>query len=222
MLGLQPLLILPYIPALEERSRILFLHVPMSWVGFLAFVITLWYSVLFLRTNNRDHDSVAAASAGIGVLFCSLAYITGALWAKFNWGKFFNWDTREFSVLILLLLYGAYFALRSSIPQADRRARVSGVYAIVSCIAALFLMFIVPRITESLHPGSQGDVNAGPIISTQADAINLTKAWIFSVSLGAFTMLYFLMLNLRLRLEGVEQAIIEQSSRAEIHRAMNT
>ncbi|MFM8178303.1 MAG: cytochrome c biogenesis protein [Candidatus Kapaibacterium sp.] len=210
VLGTKPLLILPYIPALEERSRIMFLHVPMSWVGFLAFIVTLWYSVSYLRRENPDHDLMAAASAGIGLLFCSLAYVTGALWAKFNWGKFFNWDMREFSVLVLLLIYGAYFVLRSSMPESARRSRISGVYAIVSCVAALFLLFIVPRMTESLHPGSQSDTNAGPILSTQADAINITKAYIFSLSLAAFTLLYFWMLNLSIRLRSAENAMRER------------
>lgn len=212
VLGSRPLLFLPYIPALEERSRIMFLHVPMSWVGFLAFIVTLWYSVLYLRREQADHDLMAASSAGIGLLFCSLAYVTGALWAKFNWGKFFNWDMREFSVLVLLLMYGAYFALRSSIPQPARRARISGVYAIISCVAALFLLFIVPRMTQSLHPGSQSDTNAGPILSTQADAINITKSYIFSLSLGAFTLLYFWMLNLGIRIRKAEEAVRERMS----------
>lgn len=207
VLGAKPTLFLPYIPALEERSRIMFLHVPMSWVGFLAFLITLCYSVAYLKNEREENDMIAAASAGIGLLFCSLAYVTGALWAKFNWGKFFNWDMREFSVLVLLLLYGAYFALRSSIPHPSRRARISGVYAIVSCIAALFLLFIIPRMTQSLHPGSQNDTNAGPILSTQADAINITKAYIFSLSLSAFTLLYFWMLNLRIRIQRAENTI---------------
>jgi heme exporter protein C len=209
ILGSQPALFLPYIPALEERSRIMFLHVPMSWVGFLAFIVTLWYSVLYLRNQRYEHDVIAASSAGIGLLFCTLAYVTGALWAKFNWGKFFNWDMREFSVLVLLLMYGAYFALRSSIPNRDRRARISGVYAIVSCVAALFLLFIVPRMTQSLHPGSQSDTNAGPILSTQADAINITKAYIFSLSLAAFTLVYFRLLSLRIRLQHAEESVKE-------------
>ncbi len=207
--GSRPSIILPYIPALEERSRIIYFHVPMSWVGFLAFVVTLVYSIRYLRRADFLDETIAASSAGIGTLFCALAYVTGAVWARFNWGHFFNWDTKEFSVLILLLIYAAYFALRSSIDDPERRARLSSVYAIVSCVAALFLLFIVPRITESLHPGSKGDVNSGPLLSTQADAINTTKAIIFSTSLSAFTLLYFWILSLRVRIEVVGQRVLK-------------
>ncbi len=208
VLGTKPLIMLPYIPALEERSRVMFFHVPMSWVGFLAFIMTLIYSVRYLRSGNMLWETKAASSAAIGTLFCVLAYVTGALWAKFNWGKFFNWDTRELSVLILLLIYGAYFALRSSINEEERRARLASVYAIVACVAALFLMFIVPRMTESLHPGSRDDSNAGPILSPQADAINTTKAMIFSLSLSSFTLLYFWLLSM-----GVRISILDQRAR---------
>ncbi len=205
VLGGTPAIMLPYIPALEERSRVMFFHVPMSWVGFLAFFMTLIYSVQYLRTGVMLWETKAASSAAIGTLFCVLAYITGALWAKFNWGKFFNWDTRELSVLILLLIYGAYFALRSSIPEQERKARLASVYSIVACVAAVFLIFIVPRITESLHPGSRDDTNAGPILSAQADSINLTKAIIFSLSLSGFTLLYFWLLSLGVRISILDQ-----------------
>ncbi len=203
--GARPAIMLPYIPALEERSRVMFFHVPMSWVAFLAFFIALMYSFRFLRSSDLIWETKAANSAAIGTLFCVLAYVTGAVWAKFNWGHFFNWDSREISILILLLIYGAYFALRSSIAEPDRRARLSSVYAIVACVAALFLMFIVSRITQSLHPGSSDDSNSGPILSPQQDTIDLTKAMIFSLSLSGFTLLYFWLLSIGVRISLLDQ-----------------
>lgn len=212
VVAISPLISLPYIPALEERARIMYFHVPMSWVAFLAYIVTLVYSVLYLRKSNPDYEIKAVVSAGIGTLFCILAYVTGALWAKFNWGKFFNWDTRELSVLVLLLIYSAYFVLRGSIPDLQKRAKLSSVYAIIACISALFLLFILPRITEGLHPGSQDDVNSGPVLSTQENSLNLTKAMIFSLSLSGFTLVYFWLLSIGVRLSFAERLILQHKN----------
>lgn len=197
----------PYILTLEERARIMYFHVPMSWVAMLAYAVTLMCSIWYLRTGKMEYEMKAASSAAIGTLFCVLAYVTGALWAKFNWGKFFNGDNREISVLVLLLIYGAYFALRASVEGEERRARLTSVYAIVACIAAVFLLFIVPRITQGLHPGSPGSENSGPIVSAKPDAVSNTIALIFSLSLTGFTMLYFWVLNLLIRFRIVEEKI---------------
>ncbi|GIV54228.1 MAG: hypothetical protein KatS3mg039_0746 [Candidatus Kapaibacterium sp.] len=189
-----PWIMLPYIPGLGERARILFFHVPAAWTGFLAYVITMLYSLRYLRTSREEDDAVAVASASIGTLFTILAYISGAIWAKFNWGHFFNWDTRELSVLLLLAIYIAYFVLRANI-RSDAQKRVAATYAIVAAVAALFLIFIVPRITTSLHPGSRDDTNIGPILSPEQDTLDTTKAAIFSIMLAGFTLLYSWMLN---------------------------
>jgi len=212
VLGAKPALWLPYIPALEERARIMYFHVPMSWVAFLAYIVTLVCSVQYLRTGKIDWEIQAASSAAVGTLFCALAYITGSIWAKFNWGKFYSGDPREISVLILLLIYGAYFVLRGSVDNEERRARLTSVYAILGCVAAMFLMFIVPRIMQGLHPGSSDDKNIGPLASMDKDAIDLTKAFIFSLSLGGFTLLYFWLLNIGIRLHFIEERIVSNNS----------
>ncbi|MBL7998297.1 MAG: cytochrome c biogenesis protein CcsA [Candidatus Kapabacteria bacterium] len=201
--GGEPLFALPLIPQLEERARIMYFHVPMSWVAVVAYIVTLVCSILYVRTDTMKWDMIAVSSASVGTLFCALAYITGAIWAKFDWGSFFNWDKKELSVLLLLLIYGAYFALRGSIDSPERRARQSSVYAIVACVAAVFLVFILPRITDSLHPGSANSDSAGPLLSAQSDSIAFTKALVFSLSLSGFTMLYFWMLNLNIRVAAI-------------------
>lgn len=212
IVGAKPAIWLPYIPALEERARIMYFHVPMSWVAFLAYFVTLICSIQYLRTKNLDWEIQAASSAAIGTLFCALAYITGSVWAKFNWGKFYSGDPREISVLILLLIYGAYFVLRGSVDGNERRARLTSVYAILGCVAAMFLMFIVPRIMQGLHPGSSDDKNIGPLASMDKDAIDLTKAVIFSMSLGGFTLLYFWLLNLGIRLRMIEEKVLHHEA----------
>ncbi|MCX7930682.1 MAG: cytochrome c biogenesis protein [Chlorobi bacterium] len=190
-----PHITLPHIPALGEKARILFFHVPCAWIGFFAYLVTMIFSIRYLLSKNTIDDILAVSSATIGTLFTALAYISGAIWAKFNWGHFFNWDTRELSVLLLLAIYTAYFVLRNNV-HASSAKRIAAVYAIVAATTAVFLVFIVPRITFSLHPGSRDDTNIGPLLTPEQDALDATKAAVFSLMLAGFTLLYTWLLNI--------------------------
>jgi len=182
----------PVIPGLEDKARILFFHVPMSWTAVVAFIISMISAIRYLVRKNGNDDIVSAASAGLGLLFCVLATVTGSLWAKFNWGSFWNWDPRETSIAILLLIYGAYFALRSAIDGEEKRAMLCAVYAILAGVTMPFFIFIVPRIVASLHPE--------PIVNSQGKIhMNPTMLTVFLASLAGFTALYFWMLRLRIR-----------------------
>jgi len=101
---------IPRIPALGDKARVLFFHVPMAWVTFIAFMTSMFYGIQYLRKKDIIYDFKASSAAGIGLMFCILATITGSVWAKFNWGSFWNWDPRETSINVLLLIYGEYFA----------------------------------------------------------------------------------------------------------------
>lgn len=130
---------IPNIPALGDKARVLYFHVPMSWISVVAFVMSLWYAVRFLKSKEISYDIKSFSAAQLGFLFCILATATGSLWAKFNWGSFWNWDPRQTSIFILLLIYGAYFALRSAIDAEEQKARLSSVYAIIAGITMPFL-----------------------------------------------------------------------------------
>ncbi len=187
----------PIIPGLEDKARILFFHVPMSWTAVVAFIVAMVYAVRYLIKRNLRDDIISSASAGLGLLFCILATITGSLWAKFNWGSYWNWDPRETSIFILLLIYGAYFALRSAVESDEKRATLSAVYAILAGLTVPFFIFIVPRIVASLHPE--------PIVNAQGKIhMNPTMLVVFLSSLAGFTALFFWMLNLKVRLLKVE------------------
>ncbi|HZV11683.1 MAG TPA: cytochrome c biogenesis protein CcsA, partial [Candidatus Kapabacteria bacterium] len=122
LVSVNPLFTFPLITGLDERARIMFYHVPMSWIATVAFFVSMIYGIIYLRKRNPDDDTKSAAAAGLGLLFCLLATITGSIWARFNWGSFWNWDPRETSIFILLLVYGAYFSLRSAIDTTEKRA----------------------------------------------------------------------------------------------------
>jgi len=194
-----PFFTLPYIIGLAERARIIFFHVPMSWVAVVAYLLSMIFAIRFLTTRNLNHDITSSAVASVGTLYAILATSTGAVWAKFNWGSFWNWDPRETSIFLLLMVYAAYFLLRSAISDPYKRARLSSAYSIVAFVTVPFLVFVLPRLMPGLHPGSADDSNIGPLLSPKSDAINITKQYIFGWSLFSFTLVFFWLTNLKIR-----------------------
>lgn len=180
-------------PVAWPLFRIMIFHVPVAWVAALAFLTSTIYSVQTLRTRDPLADIKAASAAELGLIFGILATITGSIWAKFEWGSYWNWDPRETSILILLLIYAAYFALRSALPESESRARISAVYAIAAFVTVPFLVFIVPRVVDSLHPA--------PIVD-QRGKMQMDKELlvVFMGSLVCFTGLYFWILDLKVAL----------------------
>ncbi|HPC84357.1 MAG TPA: cytochrome c biogenesis protein [Thermoanaerobaculaceae bacterium] len=135
-----------------DSFRIVFFHVPQAWVAVLAFCVNLVASIRYLRTRSALDDSRAGAAARLGLLFALLATITGSIFAKLEWGMFWNWDPRETSILVLLLVYAAYFALRQAVADEERRASLAAAYAVFAFVTMPFLVFVVPRVYASLHP----------------------------------------------------------------------
>lgn len=199
-----PLLTLPLIPGLEERARNLYFHVPSAWLSQLAWFIAFFYAILSIRKRRPEDEIRATAAAAVGALFCVLATVTGAVWARFNWGVFWNWDPRQISIFVVLVIYGAYFALRSALSNDEQRSRLSAAYLVLMLLPVVFFIFVFPRITEGLHPGSQGDGNAGPLLSADPDALNPMKQIIFALSFFSFTLLFFWMMNITARVSMLE------------------
>ncbi|MFZ4591961.1 MAG: cytochrome c biogenesis protein [Ignavibacteria bacterium] len=186
---------IPVIPGLYDKARIIYLHVPLSWIAFLSFFLSMINSVQYLRKKDLVYDIRSNSAAEVGFLFTILATITGSLWAKFNWGSYWNWDPRETSIFILLLIYGAYFSLRSAIDNYEQKAKLASVYAIIAFVTVPFFIFIMPRIVESLHPAdtivdSRGKITMNPVMLS-----------IFLFSLFSFTLLFFWILNVKIRME---------------------
>lgn len=195
-----PVLTMPYITGLAERARIIFFHVPMSWVATVAYLVAMIFGIRYLRTRNLDYDHASMSMIAVATLYGILATITGAVWARFNWGMFWNWDPKQTAIFLVLLIYGAYFLLRSSVQDPHQRARLSGAYSILGFVAVPFLFFILPRMMPGLHPGSSDDTGAGPLLSAKSDAINVTKQWVFGLALFSFTLLFFWLSNVRFRI----------------------
>lgn len=194
-----PLVVLPYVIGLEQKIKIMPFHVPVAWVSVLAYLISMIFGVMYLKKKDIKYDYITLAAASLGLVYTVLATTTGMIWAKFNWGSFWNWDPRETSIFFLLLIYSAYFALRSAIEREDLRARISAVYSIIAFVTVPFFIFILPRITSGLHPGSQGEANSGPVLTSQAGMLDSFLMFGFGLGLTSFTVMFFWLLNLQIR-----------------------
>lgn len=152
--------IVPPAEGLGNLVRIAFFHIPVAWVSVFAFLLSAVWALQYLRTRRMEYDWKSTAAVSLGFIFCILATVSGAIFAKLTWGAYWNWDPRQTTIFILLLLYGAYLALRAAIEEEEQKARIAAVYSLCSFITVPFLVFIVPRYYFSLHPA--------PIINSAA------------------------------------------------------
>lgn len=151
------LLPVPRLAILHETIRNLYFHVPM-WFGMLTvLVISVVFSILFLNTGKEEYDLASVECVNTGLMFYALGLITGMLWARFTWGEFWSGDPKQNSAAIAFLLYCAYLVLRNSIDEEQKRARISAIYNIFAFPIMVVLLFVLPRMTDSLHPGNGGN-----------------------------------------------------------------
>ena len=183
----------PPAKTLGELSRIIYFHIPSAWTAVVAFLWAMFQSIQYLRNSKLEHDVAANASAGIGLVFSLLAMCSGMVFAKATWGAYWNWDPRETSVFILLLIYLAYFALRMSLEDRERRARIAAVYSILAFFTVPFLVFVVPRVYFSLHPT--------PLINSRGRLdMDHRMLLVFLASLAGFTGLFAWIQNISVRI----------------------
>ena len=190
-----------------ETSRILFFHVPQAWVATLSFLLSMIASCIYLAKRKVRADNLALSASELGFLFCILATASGSIFAKAAWGSFWNWDPRETSIVILLMIYGAYFALRSAVADPEKRRVFAAVYAILAFVTVPFLVFVVPRITASLHPENT--------MNPARPGMDPKTLKVFLGSLIAYTGLFIWLLRLRLRLlnlEGMQEPKFDRSA----------
>ncbi len=147
----------PRLAILHETIRNLYFHVPMWMAMLTVFVISVYYSVLYLRTGKEEYDLIAVECVNTGLMFYTLGLLTGMIWAKFAWGAYWSGDPKQNSAAIAFLLYCAYLVLRNSIDEEQKRAKISAIYNIFAFPIMIVLIFVLPRMTDSLHPGSGGN-----------------------------------------------------------------
>jgi heme exporter protein C len=180
-------------------QRIFYIHVPAAWIGMLAFLVVFVASIGYLVTRSSRWDRLAASSAEVGVVFTTGVMVTGPLWAKPVWGVYWEWDPRLTSYFVLWLLYLSYLVLRSYVPEPTRRARYAAVLGIVAFLDVP-LVYVSVRWWRTLHPEPVVANPDGPQLPGEMLAVLL-------VGIVAFTLLYALLLRLRLANARQEEAL---------------
>jgi heme exporter protein C len=162
------------------------------------------FSIRYISKGNIKDDILAIEFTNTAIFFGVLGCITGSVWAYFTWGDFWPNDPKTNGVAVGMLLYLAYFLLRSSIEDEVRKARISAVYNIFAFAMFIPLILILPRLTDSLHPGNGG--NPGFSQYDQAKSITM----IIRPAFIGFTLLGIWITQLRFRVKRIERLIQEQ------------
>ncbi len=193
----------PHLPILNETVRNLFFHVAIWFAMFILLIVSVVYSIKYLKTSNVKMDIIASEFATMGIVFGLLGITTGSVWARFTWGDWWVNDPKLNATTIALLIYMAYFVLRSSIEDAQQKGRISAVYNIFAFAAAVPLIFILPRLTDSLHPGNGGN----PGFSSY-DLDNNLRTVFYPAVIG-WTLLGVWFANLRIRIKKLSLVVDE-------------
>ncbi len=192
----------PIIGNLYQTIRNLFFHVPMWFGQMILLLVSMIFSIKYLRSGNLVDDIKAREYARTGIIFGLLGLVTGAIWANFTWGEPWSNDPKQIAVAIALLIYLAYFVLRNSMPDMDKRARVSSVYNIFAYFIYIPLIMVLPRLVQSLHPGGQG-VEGNPAMSGQD--LDPTMRMVFWPAVIGWTLLGVWMTTLLIRVSKLKE-----------------
>ena len=174
-----------------DVQRIFYFHVPSAWVGFLSFGIVFVASIQWLRTKRPWWDALAASAAEVGVMFTTVALVTGSIWAKPTWGTWWDWDPRLTTTLILWLVYVSYAMLRSMVENPAKRASLAAVVGILGFIDVP-VVFMSIRWWRTIHP---------VVISGAGMDLDPSMVTTLMICLTTFTLLQLHILRLRLHLE---------------------
>jgi heme exporter protein C len=191
-----------------DAGRILYFHVPMAWVAFLAFFAVFGASIAYLRTKNERWDRLGKASAEVGLIFTTLVLITGAIWGYPIWGTWWTWDPKLTTTLILWFMYLAYLMVRSYAepPRGPRFAAVVGIVA----FADVPIVYLSSYWWRTLHPPAA----IGPLAQQQPSS---SIVWLLMVSLLAFTVFYAFLVRVRVEIDETEAALSLNGRLAHAH-----
>ena len=147
----------PRLDILNETIRNLYFHVPMWFTMILLFSAAFFYSIKYLRTGNLQDDVYAVQFTNTGIFFSILGMLTGMQWAQYTWGAAWSNDPKQLGTAMCMLIYFAYVILRSGLKDDEKKAKISAVYNVFAFAMMIPLIFILPRMVDSLHPGAGGN-----------------------------------------------------------------
>lgn len=187
----------PGVP-LKETIRNLFFHVPMMIAMMVCYTVSVIYSLKYLRKQEAILDIYSTEFARTGTVLGVLGLITGMIWANYQWGEAWSSDAKQNGTAIALLTYFAYFVLKGSIPDEEKQARIGAVYNIFAYSMLFPTIWILPRLTESLHPGGMGS-EGNPGLNPK-DTTNSMRTVMYPAFLG-WTLLGVWIATLRVRVQ---------------------
>lgn len=185
----------PFRNILYETIRNTYFHVALWFAMIILFIASLRHSIHYLRHADARSDHKAAAYTRVGVLFGILGLITGAIWAKNTWNAYWSWDVKQNMTAIALFIYMAYFILRAAFEDLEKKARLAAVYSLFAFAALIPLIFVIPRMTDSLHPGAGGNPALG------GEDLDNTMRMIFYPAIIGWTLLGVWMAQLNYRIQ---------------------
>lgn len=191
----------PRLPILHESIRNLYFHVPMWFTMIILYLVSVIYSIRYLNTSDQRHDIFSVEFVNAGIIFGFLGLFTGMIWGNFTWGSPWPNDPKMNSAAITTLMYLAYAVLRNSLEEEQKRARISAVYNIFAFPIMIVLLFILPRMTNSLHPGNGGNPGFGSY-----DLDNNMRPVFYSAVIG-WILIGLWIATLRVRLKEIQEKL---------------
>ncbi len=196
---------IPRINILEHTARNLYFHVPMWFTMMAGVFVSAFHSYQYLKTEDTIRDIRALQAARVGTTFGLLGLITGIVWARFTWyvgtDVWWNFDPKQTMAAVQLLIYGAYFVLRTAIDDPRKRARIAAVYNLFAVATVPFLLYVLPRQLQSLHPGADGN----PAFSKITDP---TMRLVFYPAIIGFIALFWVLYTQRVRLAALKYRLM--------------
>lgn len=193
----------PRLPILHETIRNTYFHVTLWFAMMILMTISVFNSIRYLSNGDKKHDYLANETVNIGLFFGVLGLTTGMIWAQFTWGAFWVNDVKTNGTAITLLVYFAYSVLRGSVDDPQKKARLGAVYNIFAYVMLILFLWILPRITDSLHPGNGGNPAFGSY-----DMDN-TMRMVFYPAIIGFFLLGWWLVTLRIRLKNIQDKLVE-------------
>jgi heme exporter protein C len=196
----------PRLNIVNETIRALYFHVPM-WFGMVVlYCVSTFYAIQYLRSPSIQKDIISVEFANTGLLLGLLGIFTGMIWANYTWGSPWHGDPKQNGAAISTLVYLAYFVMRGSIESEEQRARLSAVYNIFAFAAMIPLIFIIPRMTSSMHPGSGGNPGFNMY------DLDSKMRMVFYPAVAGWILLGVWIASLRVRIRNIDEKLMESEN----------